>query len=222
MAYIEDDVVRQVISDFDGIKTAIEESNVAVPYGTDTKDYGEYIKEIPKRKPYIDSSKITDFSRICYNQRLSIKEVAKLDTSNGENFDYAFYGCRADEYKTFPKLDWTKCTSATQAFRQCQFTETIEEIKFSTVKTSAFNNTFVNMNTLENITISGKIKVDSNSLNFSMCPKITAESIMSIINALEDNTGEETTYTVYFGSDNLAKLSEEQKKVALDKNIDLE
>lgn len=44
---------------------------------------------------------------------------------------------------------------------------------------------------------------------------------MSFINALSDNTGVATTYTVTIGSANLAKLTEEQKAVATAKNIKL-
>ena len=39
--------------------------------------------------------------------------------------------------------------------------------------------------------------------------------------ALESNVGEETTYTVILGSENLAKLTDEQKQIAIDKNLTL-
>lgn len=41
-----DEIIEQAISDFDGIKTAIEETGVAVPYGTDTSTYGDLIRKI--------------------------------------------------------------------------------------------------------------------------------------------------------------------------------
>lgn len=43
-----EDVINQAISDFDDIKSAIEEQGVEVPAGTDTKEYGGKIRSIPK------------------------------------------------------------------------------------------------------------------------------------------------------------------------------
>lgn len=41
-----DEVIEQAISDFDGIKSAIEEAGVAVPYDTNTSTYGDLIRRI--------------------------------------------------------------------------------------------------------------------------------------------------------------------------------
>lgn len=45
MASLEENI-NQAISDFDNIKSAIEEQGVEVPYGTDTKEYGNKIRSI--------------------------------------------------------------------------------------------------------------------------------------------------------------------------------
>jgi len=46
MAYVEDKYIEQAISDFDSIKSAIEEKGVEVPYDTDTAEYGNLIRSI--------------------------------------------------------------------------------------------------------------------------------------------------------------------------------
>jgi hypothetical protein len=105
-------------------------------------------------------------------------------------------------------------------FRQCLSVTKIEKIKVNSIKTSAMANMFVSANSLEEIEIEGTIKVDSNDLNLMSCSKLTVASMLSILNALEDNTGG-TQYTVHFGSTNLAKLTDEQQTIATNKNIKL-
>lgn len=45
------DNINQAIADFDAIKAAIEESGIAVPWGTDTKEYADFIRAIAKITP---------------------------------------------------------------------------------------------------------------------------------------------------------------------------
>lgn len=48
MATNAEKVIEQAISDFDDIEAAIEESGIDVPYDTDTSEYGNLIRSIPK------------------------------------------------------------------------------------------------------------------------------------------------------------------------------
>ena len=43
---IESENIEQVISDFDNIKKAIEDSGVPVPYDTDTREYGNKVRAV--------------------------------------------------------------------------------------------------------------------------------------------------------------------------------
>ena len=52
------------------------------------------------------------------------------------------------------------------------------------------------------------------SLNLSSCSKLTHDSIMVVINGLQTVT---ETQTLTLGSENLAKLTEADKKIATDK-----
>lgn len=40
------EIIKQAISDFDNIETAIEECGVDVPYDTDTSEYGDKVREV--------------------------------------------------------------------------------------------------------------------------------------------------------------------------------
>lgn len=53
------EIIRQAISDFDGIEKAIEDCGVDVPYDTDTSEYGNLIRELhatdtSETKAYVD------------------------------------------------------------------------------------------------------------------------------------------------------------------------
>ena len=74
---------------------------------------------------------------------------------------------------------------------------------------------FYNCSGLTNVVLSGTL--NCNRLAFSNSSKLTVDSMVNIINALVDRTGQ-NNYTIYLGSTNLAKLTDEQKAVATNKN----
>lgn len=73
---------------------------------------------------------------------------------------------------------------------------------------------FTSCSKLTNITLTGTLNCD---LRLSYSNNITVDSLMSVINALVDLTGQDSK-TLTLGSTNLEKLSEEQKAVATNKN----
>jgi hypothetical protein len=56
-----------------------------------------------------------------------------------------------------------------------------------------------------------------NNFNLSMSTKYSAETLVGVLNSLKDRTGE-TAYTLTLGTANLAKLTDEQKAIATNKN----
>lgn len=71
---------------------------------------------------------------------------------------------------------------------------------------------------LKDLTLTGILNCDD--FNLSTCTALTVDSLMSVINALVDLTGQSSKRLI-LGSANLAKLSEEQKAVATSKNWNL-
>ncbi len=100
-------------------------------------------------------------------------------------------------------------------FRDCFELETIEVLRVDASAT--FSSTFYQCNKLKNLTIEGVI--GKNGFNVSSCP-LNHDSLMSIISALEDKTGDEsgTSWVITLGTENKAKLSEEELKIAEDRN----
>ena len=95
-------------------------------------------------------------------------------------------------------------------FHGCPSLKTIEKLRV--VEDTIANNTAFSCSALENITIDGTI---GTSFNFQYCTKLTHESLMSIIDALQTKT--EGTWTVTLGTTNLAKLTDAEKAIATEK-----
>ena len=94
---------------------------------------------------------------------------------------------------------------------------TIKKLILKDDGSQTFPATFESASTLKNITIEGTI--GQNGFNVQWSTLLTHDSLMSIINALkdysEDTSG--TAWTVTIGSENLAKLTYEELKIAKDK-----
>lgn len=100
---ILENTVNQAISDFDGIKAAIQSKGVTVPDGTDTKDYGGLIRSIVGEGVdlHFDPDSIYAQSGKAVKEALDtvpIKYVESLDTNNPlilrdfESGTYILYG----------------------------------------------------------------------------------------------------------------------------------
>ena len=74
---------------------------------------------------------------------------------------------------------------------------------------------FLQQQKLQNITLTGTLNCDS--FDLSPCVALTVTSLMNVINALVDLTGQSSKYLI-LGLTNLNKLSEEQKAIATAKN----
>ncbi len=140
-----------------------------------------------------------------------------VNTHNCTNFSDMFRHCY--ELRKCPILDCSSGTTFRNMFSCCYKLKTIEKLIFSSTNISLLRDVFSSCKNLSNVTVEGTIKVDSSMYLLNNCLNLTVDSLMSFINAFEDNTGEETQYTVTIGATNLAKLSAEQIAVATNKNI---
>lgn len=100
-----------------------------------------------------------------------------------------------------------------QIFSDCIYLETIE--KLIVTEKTGFDECFKGAAALKNIQFEGIIA--HNGLDFSDCPLLTKESILSILDCLKDYSQTGTTHSVTLGSVNLSKLTENQKAIATQK-----
>ena len=141
--------------------------------------------------------------------------IPDIDTSLVTDFDNMFFDCI--NLIAVPELDMRKAQSCRNMFYYCGSLVEIKKLICDSLSSARITEMKMNSNNLTNITIEGTIKVYLN-LNLSGCPNLTVDSLMSFINAFEDNTGG-TQYTVTIGTTNLAKLTPDQIAVATNKNI---
>lgn len=101
-----------------------------------------------------------------------------------------------------------------QAFWGSSFSSIILSDKLITLPTTNYN-PFANCTNLEFVDLG--INFNCNNLALFMSTKYSVETLVGVLTSLKDRTGE-TAYTLYLGNANLAKLTNEQKAIATDKN----
>lgn len=228
MANLEQ-TINQAIADFDAIETAIEENGVDVPKGTDTSEYGNLINEAVSKK---------------YNEGKQAEYDDFWDgfQQNGDrnNYFYAFYRYHwTDEiYKPKYTINMASTNGSKGVYSYSSITNTLVDISclsrslddafnvsnlvtihnlIVNEQTTYTNNTFGSCTYLENLTITGTI--GQNGFNVQWSRKLTHDSLMSIVNALEDKSADisGTEWKVTIGATNYAKLSTDEINIAINK-----
>lgn len=122
------------------------------------------------------------------------------------------YKCASSELKTFDKT----LSSLNIGSSMFLFCSGLEVFSSDLSALTEAENMFGSCYNIKDITLTGTLDVDLN-LGGTNSSRITVDSLMSVINALVDLTGQvEKTQTI--GSANLAKLTDEQKAIATNKN----
>ena len=147
-------------------------------------------------------------------QRLAACKVS-LTFSGSGSFMNLF--ANAEKITELGVLDFSALTGAsnTHIFNQCKALKTIEEIVVSPTQTS-WASWFSGCTALENVRFEGTI--NTGGLNLSACPRLNISSLLSVLNALADKSGSsDTEPNLILGATNLAKLTNAQKNIAIQK-----
>lgn len=148
-----------------------------------------------------------DFAELCSNRGFSV------DFSQCTYIDNLFNN--ASGITRLGVLDFSGASaSANNVFINATRLKTIDKLIVGE-NTKAYTNWFNGCSALENLTIEGVI--DKNGFSVQWSPKLTHDSLISIINVLKDLTGSGTAYTVTLGTTNLAKLTDVEKAIATQK-----
>ncbi len=129
----------------------------------------------------------TNMSRVCYMLgEGDLREVlnkcdGKLDFSNATTVTYAF---GSSDIIGIPTLDLSKATTLDSVFNNSKKLKYIDKIILSTSGTQAFTSNAFNCPALEEVRFEGVI--GQNGFKVGDCPLLSHDSLMSIINSLED------------------------------------
>lgn len=149
-----------------------------------------------------------------FNGCSKLTTIPSLDTSNATEMTSMFANCIS--LTTVPKLNTLKNENFSNTFNGCKSLITIEELDFSSISDSGnLYNIFYKCSKLENLTI---LNLNVSNLDLTSCTALTHDSLVNgILNNLKDLTGE-SAKTIKLGTTNLAKLTDEEKLIATNKN----
>lgn len=160
----------------------------------------------------LDVERLGTLYKMCYGCT-SLAYVGELRTANITDLRWIFYGCSS--LKHIDGIDTNSITSATEMFHGCSSLVTIHnDLDFSNV-TEKIDDTFTSCRALQHVYFTGTINVD---IAMNGCPKLTVESLVSLLNALCEN-GQGLKCKI--GTTNISKLTDEQKAIALNKGWEL-
>ena len=136
-----------------------------------------------------------------------------LDFSECTAMTYVFYECSASRIGV---IDGTKSANLTAIFGYMYNCHTIDLVKVQ--RNNYFNDNSFRCSKLVEIRFEGEI---GNAINFQWSTLLSHDSLMSILNALQDLSSTGTSRTCTLGATNLAKLTDEEKLVATRKGWSL-
>lgn len=141
-----------------------------------------------------------------------LTELAEIDFSATTEMKNAFYSC--SEITHIGEINTSQCTGYASCFYGMRKLVGIKKLAFSG-RVSSFGSMFQNCVALKDIVIEGVIR---GNISFQYSTELTHDSLMSILNALYDSSGTSTTYKLTIGSENYAKLTDEEIAIAESKN----
>ena len=158
--------------------------------------------------PELDTSKVTDMYGMFVDCYL-ITTIPQLDTSKVTDMGFTFYNCFA--LTTIPQLDTSNVIMMNYMFYGCHSLTTIPQLDTSKVTNMA--NAFWECYRLTKISM---LNIGAN-LNIHWCTKMEREALLEVLGNLKDLTGL-TSKTLTLGSTLLAKLTDDDKAIATNKN----
>lgn len=190
------------------IKQAIEAKGVAC--GDVLSEYPEKIASIQTGGDGIDMSTGIKFG----NSAFTSEQFESLKTYNWgklTDINRLFSACSNLTY--IPLLDTSNVVNMQYTFSACSNLTYIPLL--DTSKTRLLQGLFLSSSKITHL--GGFKNLSGSGLDLSGAPLLTVESLMNVINNLKDLTGG-MAQTLTLGATNLAKLTDEQKAVATNKN----
>lgn len=146
--------------------------------------------------------------------KITTLDVSKWDMSSAKKIDWMFCRCKSITSIDLSTWDTSKVTSARHLFDACS-AELIDLSGLDLSQVTDMYRAFNENHKLSVIKCTGlKLpNIELSSFGFNVSP-LTVDSIVGLLNALPQS---DKGYSFQIGSNNIAKLSDEQKAIATDK-----
>ena len=154
-----------------------------------------------------DTSKATDMNNM-FSDCDQLTSVPLFDTSKVTNMNNMFSGCR--RLTSVPLFDTSKVTNMERMFSGCRRLTSVP--LFDTSNVSNISDMFAGCDDLTTLGGFAGLKVD---LDLFRSPLLTHDSLLNVINEAADVTANPKTLTL--GTNNLAKLTDQEKAIAASK-----
>lgn len=155
---------------------------------------------------YGDTANVTNMKSM-FSNCLNLTTVPQLDTSNVTDMSFMFFGSK--RLITVPQFDTSNVKIMNDMFGSCKDLENVPQ--FDASKVTNMDGMFYRCSYIHEIHM---ININAN-LDISFSDWFTREALLEIIGNLKAQTS--GTKTLEMGSTNLAKLTDEDKKIATDK-----
>ena len=171
----------------------------------------------------LDTSNVTDMSS-CFNSCSSLKTIPLLNTNKVTTMNSMFQ--YAQGLETIPQIDMSNVEDVRSMFYLCSRLKSLPKLNWQKVNNiyTIFQNCgqLVDLGGFENLGMAYETTKDANytfyGLKFQQSYNLTHDSLMNVINNLYDiKTKGVKPQQLVIGSDNLAKLTEEERNIAVSK-----
>ena len=199
--------VAKVTAAHAALKEAIAAKGVAVPEGTKLSDMPALVGEIQAMPATVRRAVFA------YDQAASIVVQNKfaVDLTTEENLAGLFSNCSSLTSLTLPDGFGQNAKDIANCFNRCSQLTSLTLPDGFGQNAKDFYGCFNSCSSLTTITGNPNFKV---GFSLSSSPNLTHDSLMVVINGLQTVT---SAQTLTLGATNLAKLTDEEKKVATDK-----
>lgn len=143
-------------------------------------------------------------------------DPSRWNTSKVTNMEWVFIRCASLTTLDLSKWDTSKVTIMNNFLNSCTSLTSLDISGWNTSKVNSMRNMLYNCLSLETLKCENLIlpDIELGNIGLEYSTKLSVDSIVGLLNALPQS---DKGYSFQIGSDNIAKLSDEQKAIATSK-----
>lgn len=143
-------------------------------------------------------------------------DPSRWNTSKVTNMEWVFVRCSSLTSLDLSKWDTSQVTVMNNFLNSCTSLTSLDISGWNTSKVNSMKNMLYNCPSLETLKCDKLIlpNIELGNIRLEYSTKLTVDSIVGLLNALPQS---DKGYSFQIGSDNIAKLSDEQKAIATNK-----